>query len=134
MSSFAPWDFARSLLKAANLVPADHIHCINEPFLQPQDNNWLSIEAYSNILNPIDLGAKVYQERGRFIVYCIAPFGTGTDTLRILAKNVANLYRGLGPTNPFFDNVSIGLGSSSETGDAYAIPVTIAFTYQDISA
>lgn len=133
MASPVPWLDALSLIQAANLVDAAHFHRVNEPFRQPQDGPWLSVEAYSNAILPIDVGANVFEERGRFVVYCIAPFGTGTDNLRILAKAVCDTFRDLGPRNPFYTSASIGFGTSSEDGSAFVLPVSIGFTYQDIS-
>lgn len=134
MSSFFPYDDARTLLLAAELVPADHIHFANDgSFLQPQDANWLSVEAYSNILDPVDIGANVWEERGTVTIYCIGQPGTGTDSLRVLAKNVANVFRGLPARNPFYLNASIGLGGMTEGNDGYTIPVAVNFCYQDIS-
>lgn len=131
MSSFEPYNDARTLLQAANLVAADHIHWANEPFVQPQDSLWLSVDAYSNTLDALDLGAGKWQERGTLLVWCCAPVGIGTDTLRTLAKAVCSVYRGLPPRNPYYHGAGIGNGGLGDSGDYFVLPVSIQFVFED---
>jgi hypothetical protein len=131
VSSFIPYDDARSLLLGADLVPVENIHWANEPFEEPQSANWLSVESYSNLVDILDLGASKYAEHGTLIVYCCAPAGTGTDSLRTLAKSVCNVFRNLPPRNPYYQMSSIGSGGLSDQGQYYIIPVTVSFIYED---
>jgi hypothetical protein len=131
LSSLIPFADARTLLLAASLVPAENIHWPNSPFVEPQSSLWLSVEAYSNVLTMLDIGADKWQEQGQLMVYCCAPFGSGTDDLRTLAKNVANVFRGLPARNPFYLGASIGSGGLSEQGTYFVIPVSIEFRYED---
>jgi hypothetical protein len=134
VSSFIPYDDARTLLKAANLVPPENLHFANEPFQEPQDSNWLSIEAYSNEVSMIDLGANHFAEYGTIVVFCCGANGTGTDSLRTLAKAVCNVFRGLPARNPYYENASIGTGGMADPdaqGNYYVIPVGISFVYED---
>jgi hypothetical protein len=131
MSSFIPWQDATALLLAANLVPADHVHLSNEPFNQPQDALWMSVTALSNALDVVDMGGTAWREEGTLMIYCCAPAGTGTDALRVLAKNVCNVYRGLPPRNPYYQNCSIGDGGLSDAGDYYVMPVSVEFFFED---
>lgn len=131
MSTFVPYDDARSLLLAANLIPPDNIHFANEPFVQPTDAIWMSVDAYSDQLDMIDLGAGHWQEKGRIIIYLFAPDQTGTDTLRQLAKQVCNVFRGLPPRNPYYHNASVGSGGQSDLGNFWCLPVSVSFIFED---
>ncbi len=123
MSSFIPYDDARSLLLAANLVPASNIEFANEPFTQPQGSNWLSFDAYSHNIEMMDIGAGHWAERGTVVIYVC---GTAA-----LAKAVCNVYRGLPPRNPYYENASIGSGGTSDGETYFILPVTISFVFED---
>lgn len=131
MSSLPIYSDARTLLLAANIVPYANIEWANEPFTIPQTTNWLSVEAYSNVVGILDLGANHWRERGTLIVYCMAPTGTGTDSLRTLAKAVCNVFRNLPTRNPYYGDASIGTGGQSDDGMYFILPVTIATFYED---
>lgn len=131
MSSLAIYSDARTLLLAANLVPVANIEFANEPFVIPQSSLWLSVEAYSNVVGILDLGANHWRERGSLIIYCCASAGSGTDDLRTLAKAVCNVYRNLPARNPYYGDASIGSGGQSDDGAYYLLPVTISTYFED---
>lgn len=134
MSSWIPYSDACDLIMAANLLPTDCVHLANEPYQEPSPPDlFITIDAYSPHINMLDIGAEVYQEQGVIRVLCVAPAGTGTEAVRTLAKDVANVFRDLPPRNPYYLACSIGEGSHAENGMWYAIPVSIDFRYGDIS-
>ena len=131
MSSLAVYADARSLLLDAVLVPPERIHFANEPFSEPNPPDlWMSVDAYSPNVDILDIGARVYQEQATIQVMCIAPAGTGTDGVRQLASDLCNVFRNLGPRNPYYLNASIGEGSQSEDGLWFALPVSIDAKYE----
>jgi hypothetical protein len=134
MSSQIPFADARTLLLAANIIPASRIHWTNEPFEEPSPPaTWLSVDAYSPNIDMLDVGARVYRETGSIRVLCLAPVGTGSDAARTLAKQVCDVYRTApSPRNPYYLSASIS-DTSSDDGLWYALVVTIDFVYEDAS-
>jgi len=132
MSSLAPYADARTLLLAANVMPLSRIHFANEPFTEPTNQTWLSVDAYSPTISLLDIGAHVYREEGTIRILCLAPAGTGSDAVRTLAKNVCNVFRNLGPRNPYYLNASIS-DAQNDDGLWFALIVSVDFVYEDIS-
>lgn len=136
MSSFVPFDDARTLLLAANLVSPSLIEWPNEPFQEPKGDppsTWLSVEAQGHTLSPIEIGANVWQEEGTLFINVMTPAGRGTDAARQLAKSIANVYRGLPARNVVYKSASIGAGMLvEERGIWWMITVSIDWKYQDI--
>ena len=135
MSSPVPFDDAVAKLQAAAL--GYPIALPNEPFETPDNpvGPWLSVSATSTMLAPADLGADVWQEEGTFYVDVMTPTGSGTSTARELAKQVANVFRGLGPENVVYLSATIGGGSvGTEDGLWFCITVSIDWRYQDVLA
>lgn len=141
MSSLAPFDDARTLLNAAALGVT--IHWPNDfTFTEPapldaSDNAvlWLAVDCTGQALDPVDIGANVWQEEGTLYVNVMAPAGTGSDDARTLAKNVANVFRNLGPRNVVYLGASIGTGVIEElNGKWWCLPVSIDWRYQDTTS
>lgn len=123
-----PWADARARLEAAAL--GYPIEWPNEPFSTPDLSLWLSVEAEGDVVEPIELGPGAWEERGVFMVHVCAPLGTGSATARQVAKDIANIYRGV---NGFtvYRRASIGAGASTEDGRWWVLTVTIDWTYTD---
>lgn len=131
MSSWVPWDDARTIIKNSGAVTLDKIHWPNEPFDPPSPPDiWISVDTYSPNLDLIDIGGNNFCEAGTIQITCIAPAGTGTDALRVVAQTISDAFKGLGPRNPFYLNGSIGEGATSEDGQYYAMVVSIDFKYE----
>jgi hypothetical protein len=123
-----PWTDARDRLTAAAL--GYPIEWPNEAFTAPEFSTWLSVEAEGDILEPIELGNGAYEERGVFIVHVLVPLGTGSLAARQIAKDVANIYRGVnGPT--IYRRAVIGSGSPTEDGKWWVLTVNIDWNYTD---
>jgi hypothetical protein len=123
-----PWTDARNRLTSAAL--GYPIEWPNEAFTAPEFSTWLSVEAEGDILEPIELGNGAYEERGVFMVPVIVPRGTGRLAARQIAKDVANIYRGVnGPT--IYRRAVIGSGSPSEDGKWWVLAVNVDWTYTD---
>lgn len=137
MSSLAPYADARSLLEAANLVPAANVAWQNEPFQEPAGDPappWLAVECVGHVLQPVELGGGVWQEEGTLYVHVMVPAGSGTDTARTLAKQVANVFRGLGPRQVIYRGASIGNSAPTDPqGIWWGLTVTVEWVYQDVS-
>lgn len=139
MSSFVPFDDARTLLLAANLVGPALIEWPNEPFDEPSTDpaqQWFSVENTGRVLAPVELGTGggVWAEEGTLYVHVLTPRGRGTDAARVLAKAVANVYRGLGPRNVIYRSASIGDGLMNDRGGLWwALTVSVDWNYQDIN-
>jgi hypothetical protein len=124
----APWTDARNRLVAAALPYP--IEWPNEAFAAPDLAAWLSVEAEGDVLEPIELGNGAWEERGTFMVHVIVPLGTGSATARQVAKDIANIYRGVvGYT--VYRRASIGAGVPSEDGKWWVLTVTVEWTYTD---
>jgi|LakMenEpi05Aug10_1017310.scaffolds.fasta_scaffold08665_1 hypothetical protein len=123
-----PWTDARNRLTAAAL--GYPIEWPNEAFAAPEFSTWLSIEAEGDILQPIELGNGAYEERGVFIVHVIVPLGTGSADARQVAKNIANIYRGVNGFTTYTRAV-IGSGSPSEDGKWWVLTVNVDWNYTD---
>lgn len=136
MSSFAPFDDARTLLLAANLVPASHIHWPNEPFREPAGDPpalWLMVESIGTLLDPIEMGGGAWQESGTVFVHIMTPINAGSDAARALAKSIANVFRGLPARNVVYRGASIGDGLHTDpAGMWWALTVSVDWVYQDI--
>lgn len=134
MASFVPFDDARTLLLAANIVPANRIAWPNEISANPEPPCiWLAVEATSHILDPLDIGANAWREEGTIYFNVMVPAGWGTDDARKTAKLIANVYRGLPPRLVTYRGASIGHGNLSDTeGMVWTITVSIDYVYDDI--
>lgn len=134
MSSPVPFDDAVAKLQAAAL--GYPIALPNEHFDVPEPPGpWLSVSATSTMLAPSDLGADVWLEEGTFYVDVMIPTGSGTSTARTLAKNVANVFRGLGPEDVVYRSATIGGGSvGTEDGLWWCLTVSVDWRYQDVLA
>ncbi|MCA3380216.1 MAG: hypothetical protein ING08_08225 [Roseomonas sp.] len=124
----APWADAKGRLVALNL--AYPIEWPNEQFDPPDLAIWLAVEAEGDVLEAIELGNGAWEERGVFIVHVCAPLGTGSETARQVAKDIAGAYRGV---NGFtiYRRASVGAGVPSEDGKWWILSVTIDFVYTD---
>ena len=124
----APWEDAKNRLIAAALPYP--IEWPNENFTAPEFSTWLSVEAEGDVLEPIELGGGAWEERGVFIVHVIVPLGTGSLAARQIAKDVANIYRGV---NGFtvYRRAVIGSGSPTEDGKWWVLTVNVEWTYTD---
>jgi len=135
MSSFVPFDDARTLLLAGNVIDPALIHWPNEPFVEPTGEPpaiFLSIECVGDLIAPIEMTGGAWEEQGCFYVHVNTPAGFGTDEARKIAKNVSNLYRDLPPRNVVYRGGSIGNGQPSEpTGHWWQLTVSIDWIYQD---
>ncbi len=124
----APWTDARNRLVAAALPYP--IEWPNEAFTTPDLAPWLSVEADGDILEPIELGNGAWEERGTFIVHVIVPLGTGSADARQIAKDIANIYRGV-VGYAVYRRASVGSGVPSEDGKWWVLTVTIEWVYTD---
>lgn len=123
-----PWEDARNRLTAAALGYS--IEWPNEAFSPPDLSAWLSVEAEGDVLEPIEIGGGAWEERGVFIVHVIVPLGTGSLAARQIAKDVANIYRGVvGYT--IYRRAVIGSGSPTEDGKWWVLTVNVEWTYTD---
>lgn len=132
-----PWNDARTRLLAANLVPAGHIEWPNEPFEQPDPASglWLSVEAVGDVLAPIEMGGGGWQEEGRLFVHVMVPAFSGSDAARVLAKQVANVFRFTGPNPTRYFGASIGGGERADVeGTLWRLTVVIDWRFQDTGA
>lgn len=135
MSSYEIYNDARTLLLAASVVPASNIHFANEPFSQPSDGSlWLSFDAWAQNIAMIDIGAECYREEGTIRILVMGPAGYGTDDVRQKAKQIANIYRGLGARNPTYLNASITENGQDDTGAWWALSVSVDYWYEDKSS
>lgn len=131
MSSPAPWADARTRIQnAAFGIP---IEWANEPFDVPAGVMWMSVDAVGDSLLPIELGPTgTWSEEGSLFVTIMAPQGSGTYEQRVLAKSVANLFRGI-PSGPIiYRRASIGIGRQLQRdGMWWAMTVQIEWSYTD---
>ena len=106
----------------------------NEPFTVPKPPRpWIRVSITSDVLQPIELGADVWQEEGTAYVEVVVPAFTGTRIARALAKNIANLFRGLDPAPVVYLGTSIGDGVVQPVdGLWWGLTVAIDWRYQDI--
>ena len=106
----------------------------NEPFTVPKPPRpWLRVSITSDVLQPLELGADVWQEEGTAYVEVVVPAFTGTRIARALAKNIANLFRGLDPAPVVYLGTSIGDGVVQPVdGMWWGLTVAIDWRYQDI--
>lgn len=135
MTSPAPWADARAKIEAAELVPADRIYWPNEPFVTPDPPAlWLAVEAEGEVLAPIELGGRTWQESGTLHVHIMAPAGWGTADARALAERVAGLFRGLPPQPVVYLGGAIGRGGASDDGAWWRMSCAIDWRYQTVGA
>lgn len=139
-----PWDQARALIEGANLgVP---IEWPNEgrPPLDPDANGyrptWLQVDMAPENLAPIEMGPNgAYQEEGYLVVRIFTPRNAGSRDARILAKTIANLFRGL-PSGPvIWTRSSLSEGSAQDPDGAHVtdgmwwlMTLHLDYRYQDI--
>jgi len=104
-----PWTDARNRLTSAAL--GYPIEWPNEAFTAPEFSTWLSVEAEGDILEPIELG-------------------NGSLAARQIAKDIANIYRGV---NGFtvYRRAVIGSGSPTEDGKWWVLTVNVDWNYTD---
>lgn len=130
-----PWNDAKALLLAANIVDPALIQWPNDPWQNPEPPvPWLKVEAVGHMLEPVDIGADVWQEDGTLYVDVNVPSGSGDSDARVLAKQVANTYRGLGArgVSVSYTSASIGAGEvRPENGNWWTLTVSIDWRYQD---
>jgi hypothetical protein len=130
MSSPAPFNDARARMQAAAL--GYEIEWPNEPFERP-NSIWLAVDAYSDVMEPIELGGGAWGESGVFMVDIMVPLGWGTDVARQLGKDIANVFRGVtGEVSYRAANIGSG-GRDPERGKFYIIPVRVPWVYQDLT-
>lgn len=139
MSSLVPWDDAIALLTAANLQyngSAIPIQQSNMNFVQPEPPSmFLSVEMAGQSLAPIELGEthSVWEEKGQLYVHVVVPSGFGSRDARDMAKQIANIYRGLGPRNVVWRRATIGIGGTSDdNGSWWGLTIAVDYSYQDI--
>ena len=127
-----PWNDARLRLLAG--FPSTPIEWPNEPFTQPDGVLWLSVETVGDVDIPIEIGGGGWMEEGRLFVHVMAPAFSGSDASRVLAKQVANTFRGIGPNLTVYTGASIGGGErADEQGTLWRLTVVIDWRYQDTS-
>src|SRR3954467_3373536 len=134
MASPAPFNDFRTLLTAANL--GYPIAWPNTNFGAPEPPApWLSVQAESRTLDPIEIPARSWSEEGTFYIDVSVPAGTGTDLARTIAKNVANIVRGLGPRDVVYLGGAVSNGGvGEEDGLWWTMTVSIDFRYDDTLA
>lgn len=134
MSSPVAWADARARLTAG--CPGVLIAWPNEPLAaEPAGDVWLSVQATSNRLHPIELGADVWQEEGTIYVDVHAPVNTGTDAARALAKQVVNLFRSVAGSPVTYTDSNLGNGAAADPdGIWWTMTVAVDYRYQDIAA
>ena len=136
MSSDVPYQDARSLFTAANLVAPALVEWENEPFAEPVADPaqmWVSVECYSRVLTPLEMAGGVWQEEGTVLFHVVTPQNTGSDAARVLAKNIANVYRGLGQRQVVYRNAAIGRNVATDPQGAWwVLTVSVDWIYQDI--
>lgn len=133
MASPVPWADARAILTAGPLATVA-THWPNEPFTEPDANSatvWAAVDMVGNVLTPIEVGGTVWQEDGTLYVYLFAPALSGSDTLRALAKSVANAFRGLGPRTVVYRSAGISEGAAADGGMWWGLTVSVDYVYQD---
>jgi hypothetical protein len=123
-----PWSDARARLEAAALPYP--VEWPNEPFTTPDLAPWLSVEAEGDVLEPIELGGGAWEERGTLMVHVCIPLGTGSALGRQIAKDIANIYRGVNGLT-LYRRASIGAGVPTEDGRWWVLTVTLEWTYTD---
>lgn len=133
MSSLAPFSDARTLLQQSGVIDPKLIAYPNEPFSQPEPPAiWVAMEATGDVLNPIELPAKVYREEGTIYFHVMCPANWGSDLARTLAKNIANIFRGLPPRAVIYRGGSIGHGAIADTqGGWWMLTVAQDYVYDD---
>jgi hypothetical protein len=133
MSSPAPWADAKGRLIAANLGVA--IAWPNEPFDKPEaPAMWISVQAASAVLKPIELGAGVWVEEGTLYVDIHIPKGWGTDDARVLAKTIADTFRGLPAAPTSYVGAAISGSAVGDSGGMWeSMTVSVDWRYQDIN-
>lgn len=130
MSSLIPYDDAVALLEGANL--GFPIAYPNLPFKPPTTSLWLAFSMTSDSIDMIELNGGAWQEEGVVQVLVIVPTATGSRQARLVAKQVSDIYRNLGPRNVVYYSGSIGESSQDvPNGNFWAMGVTVNYRYQD---
>lgn len=139
MSSLIPWQDAIAILNAANLSLRGTVLTRQESnvnFVQPEPPfMFLSVEMAGESLAPVELGPthSVWEETGQLYVHVVVPSGTGSEDSRSMAKQIAELFRGLPPRDVVWRRAMIGLGATSDDdGSWWSLTVGIEYSYQDI--
>lgn len=133
MSSIVPYDDAVALLQAANLGYPIQYPNIN--FTQPQGTPWMAMNMTGDLLEPIELNGGAWQEEGTLLVQIIVPTGTGSRLARTLGKQVANVFRNLGPRDVVYFQMSIGENTMDvPVGNWWVMGVTVLYRWQDVPA
>lgn len=138
MSSVAPWDQARALIEGASLgVPIEWANEVR-PALTPDPDGyrptWIAVDMAADDLAPIEMGPNgAFQEEGYLVVRIFTPRNAGTRDARILAKTIANLFRGR-PSGPvIWGRASLGEGTTDDTdGMWWLMTIHVDYRYQDI--
>ena len=136
MSSYIPWNDIRTILLGSYVIDPSLVAFPNEIFQNPEPPTmWVSVEATSNMLDPIELVGGVWQEEGTAYFNIMVPAGFGTDDARKLAKDISNLYRSLPPERPvIYRGGSIGNAVMADTeGMWWMITVSVDYIYDDMT-
>jgi hypothetical protein len=134
MSSPVVWADARARIIAG--FPGVLIAWPNEPLPRdPGAEVWLSVQATSNRLHPIELGADVWQEEGTIYVDVHVMTNSGTDAARATAKQVADLFRAVAGSSIVYLESNLGNGSAADPdGIWWTMTVAVDYRYQDIAS
>lgn len=132
MSSIVPYEDAVALLEAANL--GYPISYPNLKFAQPS-TLWLQFNMTGDLLEPIELNGGAWQEEGTLSILVVVPTGTGSKLARTVGKEIANIYRNLGPRDVVYFQASIGENTMDiPVGNWWALGVSILYRWQDVPA
>jgi len=134
MSSPAPWDDARAILEAWGTTASVSIRWPNEPFTVPAVT-YASVGMAGDVSQPIEMGRGGWAETGSLMVDIHVPKGHGTRPARVLAKDIANLFRGRDAAPVTYHNASLGDGAPDESDGAWwVLTVIVDYRYTDTVA
>lgn len=120
----------KQLLLASGVIDPALIAWPNEPFIQPEPPAiWVAVEATGDACDPIEMPALVYRETGSAYFHVFTPANCGTDGARLLAKQIFDIYRGLGPREVVYRGGSIGNSAIADTEGMWSL-ITVAVEYQ----
>lgn len=105
----------------------------NETFTPPLDSGWVAVEMTGTLYAQQSIGASEqadnrWDEEGVLWLHALVPMGTGGLTVRTYAKQLADLFRGLGLLNDTleFRDAFIGRGTPGvENGNWYRVSTYI---------
>lgn len=136
MTTLAAYDLIRDYL-TANWVTTP-MSWENEAFTTPADGSgndlpFVAVQLTQDEWDQASIGAgdrteNRWQETGELYLNVIVPLNTGTETARIYATTLANLFRGEQLEDIEFRDISIGLGVIAEDrGPWWLLPVRISW-------